>query len=74
MIVFTQSGAFIGAASIVGGGAWVGIGCGVMAAFIVHKPENRSADRAAAYQTSHMAEVMTPLLQSKLVPLLEHKQ
>ena len=32
-----KSGAFIGAASIVGGGARVGIGCGLMAAFIVQK-------------------------------------
>lgn len=74
MIVFTQSGAFIGADSIVGGGAWIGIGCGIMAAFIVHKLENRGADRATAYETSHMADVMTPLLQSNLVPLLEHKK
>ena len=45
-----------------------------MAAFIVHKLENRASDETATYNASHMAEVMTPLLQNKLVPLLEHKK
>lgn len=69
-----KSGAFIGAASIVGGGAWIGIGCGLMAAFIVHKYENRLSDSDGKYDPSHMSGVMAPLLQSQLVPLLEHKQ
>ena len=69
-----KSGAFIGAASIVGGGAWIGIGCGLMAAFIVHKYENRVSDDDDKYDPGHMAKVMTPLLQSQLVPLLEDKR
>lgn len=69
-----KSGAFIGAASIVGGGAWIGIGCGLMAAFIVHKYENRVSDDNDKYNPGHMAKVMTPLLQSQLVPLLEHRK
>jgi len=68
-----KSGAFIGAASIVGGGAWVGIGCGLMAAFIVQKYENRVSEDDNLYDPSHMSKVMTPLLQSQLVPLLEHR-
>ena len=68
-----KSGAFIGAASIVGGGAWVGIGCGLMAAFIVQKYENRVREDDNLYDPSHMSKVMTPLLQSQLVPLLEHR-
>ena len=68
-----KSGAFIGAASIVGGGAWVGIGCGLMAAFIVQKYENRVSEDDNKYDPSHMSKVMTPLLQSQLVPLLEHR-
>ena len=68
-----KSGAFIGAASIVGGGAWVGIGCGLMAAFIVQKYENRVSEDENLYDPSHMSKVMTPLLQSQLVPLLEHR-
>ena len=68
-----KSGAFIGAASIVGGGAWVGSGCGLMAAFIVQKYENRVSKDDNFYDPSHMSKVMTPLLQSQLVPLLEHR-
>lgn len=70
----SKSWAFIGAASIVGGGAWIGIGCGLMAAFIVHKYENRVSDDDDKYDSGHMAKVMTPLLQSQLVPLLEHRK
>ena len=70
----TKSGAFIGAASIAGGGAWICIGCGLMAAFIIHKYENRVSDDNDKYDPGHMAKVMTPLLQSHLVPLLEDKR
>ena len=69
-----KSGAFIGAASIVGGGAWIGIGCGLMAAFIVHKYENRVSESDDKYDPDHMAKVMTPLIQSSVISLLELKQ
>lgn len=65
-----KSGAFIGTASIVGGGAWVGIGCGVMAAFIVHKMSPSNAKDKNAYDTNHMSNIMLPMLQREVLPLI----
>ena len=56
------------------GGAWIGIGCGLMAAFIVQKYQNRVSVEDDKYDPSHMSKVMSPLLQSQLVPLLEHQR
>ena len=69
-----KSGAFIGAASIVGGGAWIGIGCGLMVAFLVHKYENRVSNDDDKYDAGHMAKVVTPLLQSNIISLSELKR
>ena len=54
--------------------AWVEIGCGLMAALIVQKYENRVSEDDDKYDPSHMSKVMTLLLQSQLVPLLDHRK
>ena len=42
-----------------------------MAAFLVHKYENRGSNDDDKYDAGHMAKVMTLLLQSNIIPLLE---
>lgn len=68
-----KSAAFIGAAGLVGGSAWIGIVAGVAAAVAVHKIKERYTPDDEVYATDYMAEKMTNHLQPKVLMLADKR-
>lgn len=67
-----KSSAFIATASLVGGAAWIGIGCGLMSMIIIHRMDKRYENKDK-YDPGHMSKIMTPLLQRNLNVLVVQK-
>jgi len=64
-----KSVAFIGAAGLVGGSAWIGIVAGVAGAMAVHKIKERYTTDDDVYETDYMAKQMANHLQPQVLML-----
>ena len=68
-----KSAAFIGAASIVGGAAWLGVVAGISAAVVVEKIKVRFSDDEEIYTADFMSANLGNSLQKQVSQLIEDK-
>lgn len=68
-----KTAAFIGAASIVGGTAWLGVVTGITAAVVVDKIKARYSEEDEIYSAEFMAENLARTLPNQVSKLIESK-
>tara|TARA_B100000780_G_C21095071_1_gene441591 strand:- start:39 stop:968 length:930 start_codon:yes stop_codon:yes gene_type:complete len=68
-----KTSAFVGAAAVVGGSAWLGVVSGIAASILVSKLKDNFTKAPEEYEQEFVVEKMTNLLQTETVLLLEYK-